>query len=365
MIVIDCIFTGDIMPGARVIEEKPDPGLLEEFGQADLVVGNLECPMVSSAPKAMDTRKIPLWSDARNVRMLGSFGFTHVGLNNNHIFDLFEAGLDETTKLLDGRGIRGFGIDYEGLSQYCRVSVNGITLGMAAVNWVETGFSGHLSKDLAGLDVGSLKKDCDFLIMSLHWGDDHNTFINGDQQEAGRRLIDQGVDLIIGHHPHVPQGYEVYKGKHIFYSLGNFIFTPREEYESLPYDICYEDQRENVLFQRPECKVGMYARVIFSKTGYSLAKVRPVYRQGTLPAALPRRHQLFFDRLLERMNDQVARSVYELNEAERRKILTRYTLPLILTHPVYWPMFFRKASVRKAFRFINQARVVKSWKKSS
>lgn len=365
MTVIDCIFTGDIMPGARVIDEAPDPGLLGEFRRADLVVGNLECPVVSSVPKEMDTRKIPLWSDARNLRMLGNFGFTHVGLNNNHIFDLFEKGLDETMGLLDDRGIRGFGIDYKSLSQYCRASVNGITLGMTAVNWVETGFSGHLFKDLAALDVGSLRKDCDFLIMFLHWGDDHNIFINRDQQEAGRRLIDEGADLVIGHHPHVPQAYEVYRGKYIFYSLGNFIFTPREEYEGLPYDIRYEDRRENVLFQRPECKIGMYVRVVFNETDYGVAQINPVYREGTLPAALPARLASFFEGMAERMNDQAARSVYELNEAERRKILARYTLPLILTHPAYWPMFFRKASARKAFWFINQVRTVKPWKRSS
>ena len=361
--MIDCIFTGDIMPGARVIDETPDPGLQAQFGQADLVVGNLECPIVSAPPKVMDLRKIHLWSNALNTRILNGFGFTHVGLNNNHIFDLFEPGLDETTRLLDDRGIRGFGITYKGLTQYCSTIRQGVTLGMAAVNWVEAQFSGHLFKDLAELDVGSLKKECDFLIMFLHWGDDHNIFINRDQQEAARRLIDQGVDLIIGHHPHVPQGYEVYKGKYIFYSLGNFIFTPREEYESLPYDIRYEDGRENVLFQRPECKIGLYVRVVFDSTGYSIAGIWPVYRAGTLPTALPGRLQSFFDGAMERMNDQVRQSIYEWNEAERRKILARYTLPFILKHPVYWPIFFKKAGIGKTSRLISQARMVKRWKK--
>jgi poly-gamma-glutamate synthesis protein (capsule biosynthesis protein) len=258
--MIDCIFTGDVMPGAKVVTASPHPGLSGRFRGADLVVGNLECPVVSEPPAAMDMRKIPLWSDAANLRLLTSFGFTHVSLNNNHIFDLFEKGLDETQSLLDNTGIGAFGIEYGALSQYRRVSVRGVTLGMVAVNWVERQFCGHLSRDLGDLDIGSLKEGCDFLIMFLHWGDDHNIFINRDQQEAARRLIDEGVDLVIGHHPHVTQGYEVYKGKHIFYSLGNFIFTPREEYESLPYSIRYEDCRENVLFQRPECKIGMYVR---------------------------------------------------------------------------------------------------------
>ena len=361
--MIDCIFTGDVMPGAKVVTASPDPGLSGQFRGADLVVGNLECPVVLEPPAAMDTRKIPLWSDASNLRILTDFGFTHVSLNNNHIFDLFEEGLDETRGLLDNAGIGAFGIDHGALSQYRRVTAKGITLGMAAVNWVETQFCGHLSRDLRDLDVGSLKKDCDFLIMFLHWGDDHNIFINADQQEAARRLIDQGADLIIGHHPHVTQGYEVYKGKHIFYSLGNFIFTPREEYASLPYSIRYEDCRENVLFQRPECKIGMYVRVVFDRTGYEVAGVYPVYREETLPAELPASLASFFDDMLKRMNGQVRESAYALNEAGRRMILARYTLPLILTHPLYWPVFFRKLSVGKAMRFVRQGRMGKLWKR--
>jgi len=361
--MIDCIFTGDIMPGARVMEETPDPGLQAQFREADLVVGNLECPFVSAPPKAMDLRKIPLWSNAVNARVLDSFSFTHVGLNNNHIFDLFEPGLDETMRFLNDRRVRGFGIEYKGLSQYCRTTMHGVTLGMAAVNWVEARFSGHLFKDLAALDIGSFKKECDFLVMFLHWGDDHNIFVNRDQQEAGRWLIDQGADLVIGHHPHVPQGYEVYKGKYIFYSLGNFIFTSREEYEDLPYDIRYEDGRENVLFQRAECKIGLYVRVLFDGASYRVVDIRPVYRTGTLPAALPGELQSFFDELMERMNDQVRQSIYEWNETERRKILARYTLPFILKHPVFWPVFFKKASIEKVSGFVSRGRIVSRWKK--
>lgn len=359
--MIDCIFTGDIMPGASVIEETPDPGVRAQLRQADLVVGNLECPIVSAQPKAMDLRKIPLWSNAQNARILKDFGFTHVGLNNNHIFDLFELGLDETTDVLDDRGIQGFGIEYGGISQYCRTVRHGVALGMAAVNWVEAGFSGHLFKDLDRLDMDSLKKECDFLIMFLHWGDDHNIFVNKGQQETARGLIERGVDLIIGHHPHVPQGYEEYKGKYIFYSLGNFIFTPREQYQGLPYDVRYEDSRENILFQRAECKIGLCVRAIFDSAGYSVADIWPVYRAGTLPAALPRELQPFFDDLMDRMNEQVRHSIYEWNESEKRKILARYTLPFILKHPVYWPVLFKKASIEKTSRFLSQEGIIGRW----
>jgi poly-gamma-glutamate synthesis protein (capsule biosynthesis protein) len=64
----------------------------------------------------------------------------------------------------------------------------------------------------------------DYLIVNIHWGAEYSHEQNKTQIETAHLLIDAGADLIIGHHPHVVQGIEIYKGKPIFYSLGNFIF---------------------------------------------------------------------------------------------------------------------------------------------
>lgn len=349
--MIDCIFTGDIMPGAQRITEPLSSDVQKDFQKSDIVVGNLESPIVTRPPARMNLKKIPLWSHAGNVEILKQLGFTHLSLNNNHTMDLFENGLDETLMQLDNANIKGFGLYYNNISQYYRVEKNGIRLGMLAVNWVQPHFSEGLIHDLKELNIEGLKETTDFLILLIHWGDEHNIFVNRDQQDTARQLIDMGVDLVIGHHPHVPQGFEIYKGKYIFYSLGNFLFTPREEYEWLPYDVRYEDHRENILFQRLECKIGLYVRIVFSKESYVVNEMKPIYRENTMPVPLPGHLMPFFQNLLVKMNAQIASSAYKQNDTEKKRILASYTLPLIFTHPFYWPIFFKKLAFRKVLWF--------------
>ena len=347
---------GDVMPGSEKIDESQDTRILKEFSEPDVVVGNLESPLVSRHPSKLNLNKIPLWSTVENIDFLRKFSFTHLCLNNNHAFDLFENGLSETITVLDQLNIKTFGLNYSLISQCDTLEKNGIRLGLFAVNWIQTQFNRHLFKDLKQIDIRKLKENADFLICFLHWGDDHNIFINKEQQKTARQLIDKGVDLVVGHHPHVPQGYENYKGKYIFYSLGNFIFTPKEHYDYLPYKVRYEDLRENVLFQRLECKIGLYAKIIFDKQQYKVVEVKPTYREHTLPAPLPENLFSFYEDLRRRMNDQVARSHYAKNEAEKKRVLRSYTLPLILKHPIYWPILAKKIRFKKIIHFIKPSK---------
>ena len=350
--MIECIFVGDVMPGSRRVAEPWPDSSADWFGSADLVIGNLECPIVSDRPRDVNKDKIPLWSTAENVGILQHFGFTHLNLNNNHTFDLYEEGLKETTHHLRDTGIEPFGIDWGGLSQATTIERDGIKIGLITANWVERQFTRSLSRDLRELDIPGIRKSADVLVCSIHWGDDHNIFVNRDQQETAHALIDQGVDLVIGHHPHVSQGYEIYKGKYIFYSLGNFIFTPKEEYDNLPYAVRFEDQRENILFQRRECKIGLVVKVWFNRGGgCKVEEVMPVYRAETLPAPMPDNLVPFYEKLLAIMNDQVSRCDYNQNDAERKRILSSYTLPLILSRPWYWPIFFKKVGLKKVLWF--------------
>jgi poly-gamma-glutamate synthesis protein (capsule biosynthesis protein) len=73
-------------------------------------------------------------------------------------------------------------------------------------------------------DIKKIRDSVDLVIVSLHWGYEYTPFPSPEQVEIGRRLIDYGTDIILGHHAHVIQGYEIYKGRTIIYGLGNFIF---------------------------------------------------------------------------------------------------------------------------------------------
>jgi len=72
--------------------------------------------------------------------------------------------------------------------------------------------------------IQETKKNVDLIIVHIHWGTEYQHQFNQQQEKIGHALIDAGADIIIGHHPHVVQGMEIYKNKPIFYSLGNFIF---------------------------------------------------------------------------------------------------------------------------------------------
>jgi hypothetical protein len=354
--MINSIFVGDVMPGKEEITEPLDMSILKDFQKSDIVLGNLESPIAVEPPLKVNLHKIPLWSAAKNADAFKKFHFTLFNVNNNHTFDLFEKGLNETISILNELRIKAFGLNYGMISQFRIIDKDNIRLGFLGVNWIQPEFNVHLFDNLKKINIRKLKKNVDFLICCLHWGDDHNIFINREQQQIARKLIDQGFDLIIGSHPHVPQGWEIYKGKYIFYSLGNFIFTPKESYDYLPYKAHYDNHRENILFERVESKIGLYIKIIFFKKNYNVMEVKPVYREHTLPRHLPRHLFSFYADLEKRMNNQVKNSRYELNASEKNRILISYTLPLILKHPIYWPMLFRKISFQKLLKFMPSIR---------
>jgi len=109
----------------------------------------------------------------------------------------------------------------------------------------------HFSLTEAKEMVEEADLESDLVIVNIHWGVEYEHFFNPYQKEWGRALVDAGADLIIGHHPHVVQGMEIYKGKPIFYSLGNFIFDQyfsEATQEGLALDINYKDGELTINF---------------------------------------------------------------------------------------------------------------------
>ena len=75
-------------------------------------------------------------------------------------------------------------------------------------------------------DMKEARRRADVLIVSLHFGEEYTHRVSAEQREMGRLAIDSGADLVLGHHSHTPQGVEIYRGRPIVYSLGNFLFYP-------------------------------------------------------------------------------------------------------------------------------------------
>ncbi|MFH0805393.1 MAG: CapA family protein [Patescibacteria group bacterium] len=147
-----------------------------------------------------------------------------VNLANNHIFDCYEQGIENTKKYLNV-----FGIDYFGQadlsSSYVIKEVNRKKIVFLGIDQTIMPIAMNQFYDL----IKRLKEDNDYIVVNIHWGYEYSSSPSIMQKQTAHNLIDNGADVIIGHHPHVIQPVEIYENKAIFYSLGNFIFDMKTE----------------------------------------------------------------------------------------------------------------------------------------
>ncbi len=144
-----------------------------------------------------------------------------VNLGNNHILNFGQEGLSQTYRYLENSGLPHFGSTQpaqEELSYLIKES-NGITFGYVNYNQFVTG-----GLDRAFSDLAEVRPQVDVVIVYTHWG---NEYVQENQviKDLAHQFVDAGADLLIGSHPHVVQGTEIYQGKKIYYSLGNFVFV--------------------------------------------------------------------------------------------------------------------------------------------
>jgi poly-gamma-glutamate synthesis protein (capsule biosynthesis protein) len=232
---------GDLMLGGRA-----EPFLLE-FGpaypfehvmpvlaKADIVVGNLESP-ISTRGKAAENKKFTLRAGPIAARALKSAGIRVVSLANNHSMDFGPLALQDTLSALSENGIlyTGAGMDLDEARAPAIVNVKGRTLAFLSYSltfpldfFASRGRPGTAPgyADFVRADIEKARPRADLVIVSFHWGAELMTTAKDYQVELGRRAIDWGADLVLGHHPHVLQEIEVYRGRLIAYSLGNFVF---------------------------------------------------------------------------------------------------------------------------------------------
>ena len=187
------------------------------FSSSDVTVANLESALTDSDEYRLDKRYCYRgYKEYANILVEGSIDV--VNLENNHIFDYSQEGYNDTIEAL-----KDVGVDYFG---------NGVRL-IKEVKGVKIGFIGFMgSSDVSNYRLQRLKNDllyldengADIKIVSFHWGIVDEITENNNQRILGHFAVDNGADLVLGHHPHVLQGIENYNGKYIVYSLGNFIF---------------------------------------------------------------------------------------------------------------------------------------------
>jgi len=227
---IRLLFVGDMMFDRHIREavEKYGKGdynyilepIKESLSQYDLVVGNLEGPIIEnesvSVATKMDERNNFIFTFDPNVaQVLAENNIKLVNLGNNHILNQGAKGLEQTKKYLDEASMEYFGND-----KFLVREIGGIRVG-----FVNYDYSNNNSEEKVVENIKTAKEQSDVVIVCPHWGVEYKTGDPGASIRAlARRFIDAGADAIIGTHPHVIQTSEEYQGKKIYYSLGNFIF---------------------------------------------------------------------------------------------------------------------------------------------
>ena len=199
--------------------------------QQSVVFVNLETPLT------MHPRPNGLFvSDPRYAAAMKAAGITVVGVSNNHIFDAGEIGFQDTLEHLSAAGLTavGAGDDLDDARRGRTIEIDNLKLVfLAYTQFCNSRFASlagkypgilPLDRRLMVEDVRRARRNADLVLVSLHWGFENQPNVHPRQVDIGHLLIDAGADCIIGHHPHVPHAVEVYRGKPIFYSLGNFIF---------------------------------------------------------------------------------------------------------------------------------------------
>ena len=240
--VIQFAFTGDIMMGTTFprVQLPADNGkhifkhVAPIISAADIAAGNMEGTLCDggTSTKKVSSTCFAFRTPTSFAPLLKEAGFDFLSMANNHVNDFGDHGLNSTMKQLDNLGIK-----YAGLLNICESSVlekDGIRYGFCAFSHNRKTCD-HRDKNAVSRIIRELKGKCDFIIVSFHGGAEgkaHNrlpygpeTFVGenrGSLRELAHLCIDEGANIVFGHGPHVLRAVEVYKGKFIAYSLGNF-----------------------------------------------------------------------------------------------------------------------------------------------
>lgn len=238
---VKLLFVGDIMPSRYVAKAMYEHGYDYPFASttdiikdADIAFANLESPILDG--RAVRAHEMRFRTDVKFTPALARAGFDIVTLANNHARDQGEKGLQETLRVLQEEHIATVGAGTTSLAYTpTYLSAKGLVIAFVAQNDRTPVPSSTCANDTtigtACFDIQKLqhsiveaKSHADFVVFTMHAGDEYVPEPNALQVSYAHAAIDAGADIVIGHHPHVVESRELYNGKWIYYSLGNFVF---------------------------------------------------------------------------------------------------------------------------------------------
>lgn len=269
------IAVGDIMLSRMVMRRLASPPtqnypfthVQHVLQTADIAFGNLETPVTEGEPISTTTMKFRAEPGVEKNLFINNLRF--ISLANNHMFDQGHLGMLRTIDLLRTKGIVTSGADVNEATAYDPqyIETNGIRIALLA--YVDPAFApasyraNDIKPGLAVMDVERVRiaiaeanQHADIVLVSIHSGMEYTDIITNTQRDFSRSAIDAGADIVLGHHPHVIQERELWNGKPIYYSLGNFVF-----------DQLWSD----------ETRRGLMLRMTMTKDGITNIEHIPVY----------------------------------------------------------------------------------------
>lgn len=265
----DIAFVGGYMDLAAQ-KMNPFSNIQDILSSSDQVIGNLEC-LAQGDEGENELKKPRLKTTIEALSYLKVLNVCLVGLAHNHVYDNLYDGFEKTTRFLRQNEIEywGAGETPEEAAPYIIKQVGDLRFGLFNYAAGDTNpnlpaqakvFLNWFDEEKTIARIKEIRRAVDYVILYLHWGGEMEGgyYPAYEQFRTARCLIDAGADLIVGHHSHTLQPYEIYKGKYIFYSLGNFCYD----------DYIFEGKLRKL--DRKRRTKSVILNVFFSKGGYSV-----------------------------------------------------------------------------------------------
>jgi len=239
---LEIVAGGDVMIGHWTLSylekygaDYPFLKIESTLKAADIAFANIEAPFADSG-KAVENKRFTFKVPTKYAKSIKNAGFNLVSIANNHIMDFGEPALATTRNILQENAIHfsGAGLSLQDAWEPAIVETDAGKVALLAFAmtfpkefWANdsTGGTAYPYENKMAATIDSLNSKVDYILVSFHWGTEKKTTPNDYQTYFARLAIDHGADLVLGHHPHVLQGFEIYKNRLIAYSLGNLAFS--------------------------------------------------------------------------------------------------------------------------------------------
>ncbi|OHD10458.1 MAG: hypothetical protein A2Z98_07225, partial [Spirochaetes bacterium GWB1_27_13] len=229
------IFVGDIVIRNKTNEKIISPAIEKIFDEHNVISCNFEAPIISEKDKPIAKAGPNIFQIPNACDIIKKSKFNLISLANNHLCDYGKNALKNTIASFSDQTIVGAGLNFNDAYQLKIITINNIRFGFLSFCEGEFGAlfyenqqnkAGYAWINHHSIDnrISDAKKQVDILIVQAHCGVEEIDIPLPEWRNRYKNLIDCGADAIIAHHPHIVQGWELYKEKPIFYSLGNFYF---------------------------------------------------------------------------------------------------------------------------------------------